>query len=59
MVIEKGKHVGTLEKDSIVNVVANSSVEKQLNDINVKMVKEMVKIDKQLPISIKLKKFKN
>ena len=28
VVIEKGKHVGTLEKDSIVNVVANSSVEK-------------------------------
>ena len=49
VILEKGKHVAVVEKVSVVNVVTNSVLEKQLDEINSKWAKDMVVIDKKLP----------
>ncbi len=47
VVKEKGKYVGTLGKVGEVKVVAKSSLENQLDGINVKMAMVLVEIDEK------------
>ena len=49
VILEKGKHVAVVEKVSVVNVVTNSHEEKKLVEVNSKLAKDMVIIDKKLP----------
>ena len=49
VVLEKGKFIGVVERVKVVNVVVNSHVEKKLEEINIKLAKDMVEIDKKLP----------